>query len=598
MNPVEEIKAKLDIVDLVSSYIALNPAGDNFRARCPFHNEKSPSFMVSKSKQIWHCFGCSKGGDLISFVQEYEGLSFVETLKLLAARANVTLSDQYNKTEKKDFSNLEEINKLAANFYQEKLQTDSLVATKVLNYLKNRKLTIETIKDWQLGLSGDSWDELLLFLKNKGFSEEDIFQAGLSLKKKSGQGYVDRFRKRLMFPIWNNMGQVVAFTSRTLSGIAYDELEQGGKYVNSPQTVLYDKSKTLYGWHKAKEEIRRQKYLIIVEGNMDVIATHQAGTQNVVAVSGTALTEEHIRLIKRYTDNVILAFDGDAAGSSAALRSITLGWQHELNQKVLVLKDAKDPADLVKDNPEAWKQAIKQSISVMDYYFQRILSGVDLSRSDHKKIAVNKLLPLIKFLKSNIEQTHYLQVLADKLNLPLEVLQNDLQKTASLAMPQTTSVPLSDTAQPTTNNKLFNLSKQLLNLAFFDDHYLEKVIADIEPEMLAEDLQSLYKQAIIYYTKQRSLKSFLDFESLSVQDRDLWRKLAMQAEIDYAEMTPKELEQYFQDVLNNFKKQALSARLQQLIQDLRQAELVKNEEVQDQLTHEINLLNKEIYKLQ
>lgn len=598
MNPIEEIKAKLDIIDIVSGYIALNPAGDNYRARCPFHNEKTPSFMVSKSKQIWHCFGCSKGGDLISFVQEYEGLSFGETLKLLAQRANIVLPDKYAVKEQKDVSALAELNKLAVNFYQEKLHSDDPVATKVLAYLKNRGLSIETIKNWKLGLSGENWDELLNFLKAKNFSEDDIFKAGLSLKKKSGSGYVDRFRKRLMFPIWDNMGQEVAFTSRTLSGIAYDEAELGGKYVNSPQTELYDKSKTLYGWHKAKEEIRRQKYLIVVEGNMDVIATHQAGTQNVVAVSGTALTEDHIRLIKRYTDNVILAFDGDAAGSAASLRSIALGWQHELNQKILLLKDAKDPADLVKENPVLWKTAIKKSIPVMDYYFQRVLSAVDLTRSDHKKLAVNKLLPIVKFLKSNIEQTHYLQILSDKLNLPIEVLQKDLQKTESFLAGQEQNKQSLKTELREPSNRLLNLSTQLLSLAFFQDQYLEKVISEIEPEMLEATLQGLYKQVIIYYTKQRSLKSFLDFESLTELERSMWRKLAMQAEKDYNETTSKELNQHFQDILDNFKKQHLAFRLQQLIQDLRQAELVQDTEKQDQLTHEINLLNKEVYKLQ
>ncbi len=598
MNPSEEIKARLDIVEVIGGYIALNPAGDNYRARCPFHNEKTPSFMVSKSKQIWHCFGCSKGGDVLSFVQEYEGLSFGETIKLLALRANVVLPDKYAQVEKKDNSPILAINQAAAEFYQQKLHDNSQASAKVLTYLKNRALTLETIKDWQLGLSGEAWDELFLFLQNKGFKENDIFQAGLSLKKKSGVGFVDRFRKRLMFPIWDNMGQVIAFTSRTLSGIVYDEAEMGGKYVNSPQTIVYDKSKTLYGWHKAKEEIRRKKYLIVVEGNMDVISTHQAGTQNVVAVSGTALTEEHIRLIKRYTENVILAFDGDNAGSNAALRSIVLGWQNELNQKVLILKDAKDPADLVRDNPKAWTNAIAKSMPVMDYYFQRILSGVDLNRADHKKIAVNKLLPLIKFLKSHVEQTHYLQLLADKLNLPNNLLQTDFQNLPSknLVINQDAGAVVKINTKE--NNRALVLSRQLLSLALFKDIYLQKVLNDFEPEMFEESLQDLYKQLIIYYTKHRSLNSFLDQADLEDVQKNLWISLSMQAEKDYDSMTNIELDQHFQDILNFFKKEYLSAKLQQLIAHLKQAEVNRDELQQDQLTHEINLLNKEIYKLQ
>lgn len=598
MNPSEEIKARLDIVEVIGGYIALNPAGDNYRARCPFHNEKTPSFMVSKSKQIWHCFGCSKGGDVLSFVQEYEGLSFGGTIKLLALRANVVLPDKYAQVEKKDNSPILAINQAAAEFYQQKLHENSQVSVKVLEYLKKRALTLETIKDWHLGLSGESWDELFLFLQSKGFKENDIFQAGLSLKKKSGVGFVDRFRKRLMFPICDSMGQVVAFTSRTLAGIVYDEAEMGGKYVNSPQTAVYDKSKTLYGWHKAKEEIRRKKYLIVVEGNMDVISTHQAGTQNVVAVSGTALTEEHIRLIKRYTENVILAFDGDNAGSNAALRSIILGWQNELNQKVLILKDAKDPADLVRDNPKAWLSAIQNSIPVMDYYFQRVLAGVDLNRADHKKIAVNKLLPLIKFLKSNVEQTHYIQLLADKLNLPNNLLQTDFQNLSNknIIINKESSAIVKINVKE--NNRALVLSHQLLSLALFKDIYLQKVLNDFEPEMFEESLRGLYKQLIIYYTKHQSLNSFLDQADLDAAQKSLWISLSMQAEKDYESMTNIELDQHFQDILNFFKKEYLSAKLQQLIAHLKQAEVNRDEVKQDQLTHEINLLNKEIYKLQ
>ena len=264
MDPVEEIKAKLDIADVISGYIALNPAGENLKARCPFHNEKTPSFMVSKPKQIWHCFGCDKGGDLISFVQEYEGLSFPEALQLLAKKANVSLPEHQSQRSKEDYSHLYQINQTATKFYQEKLKAKDSVADKVLDYLKKRQLTQESINQWQLGLSGESWDELYLYLQKQGFKDQEIFQAGLSLKKRSGSGYVDRFRKRLMFSISDHQGRVVGFTSRILSGIAYQaEEDPGGKYINSPQTNIYDKSKILYGWHLAREEVRRKKYLII-----------------------------------------------------------------------------------------------------------------------------------------------------------------------------------------------------------------------------------------------------------------------------------------------------------------------------------------------
>ena len=438
-NHVEEIKNKLDIVDIVSSYINLQQASGNFRANCPFHNEKTPSFMVSREKQIWHCFGCDKGGDLISFVEEYEGIDFKEALKILAEKANVPLTG-FSSAKKEDHSKLYEINKEAAKFFHNILEQDTEASKKVLKYLDKRQVKKGSIINWQLGLSSESWDGLLRYLVTEGYGEEDIFKAGLIVKKKDNSGYVDRFRKRLMFPISDTQGRVVAFTSRTLTGIVYDEEEFGGKYINSPQTAIYDKSKTLYGWHLAKDVIRQKKYLIVVEGNMDVIASHQTSAKNSVAVSGTALTLDHIKLIKRYANNVILAFDGDAAGSRASFRSISLCWQEDMNVKILVSPKGKDPADIIKSNPDEWLQFIKDSIPVMDYYFKRIFQAIDINRADHKKVAVQKLLPIIKYLKTEIEQVHYLKILADKLNVPFEILKKDLDQATSFLEKQDTVV--------------------------------------------------------------------------------------------------------------------------------------------------------------
>lgn len=302
----------------------------------------------------------------------------------MAEKANVPLTG-YQALPKENFNLLYEINHLIADKYQENLLAKNEVSTKVLDYLLARGVTIDSIKKWGLGLSSESWDEAILYLKNKNFSETDIFQAGISVKKKDGSGYVDRFRKRLMFPIFDTAGRVVAFTSRTLQGIVYHDEDFGGKYINSPQTSIYDKSKILYGWHLAKATIKHKDYLIIVEGNLDAILSQQAGTANTVAVSGTALTIDHLKLIKRYTNNVILAFDGDNAGSSAALRSITLAWAQEMNMKILVLPKDQDPADIVKSDKNLWLKLVRDSQPVMDYYFQRVLAGVDLNRADHKK---------------------------------------------------------------------------------------------------------------------------------------------------------------------------------------------------------------------
>ncbi|MFA6253309.1 MAG: DNA primase [Patescibacteria group bacterium] len=592
-NPVEEIKAKLDVADIISTYITLNSTGSNLKARCPFHNEKTASFMVSREKQIWHCFGCGKGGDIFTFIQEYEGLSFSEAIKLLAEKANVSLAG-YQSLPKENFNLLFEINHLIAEKYQSNLFDKNETSAKVLDYLLSRGLTTDSIKKWGLGLSTESWDEALQYLKAKKFSDTDIFQAGISVKKKDGSGYVDRFRKRLMFPIFDTAGRVVAFTSRTLQGIVYHDEDFGGKYINSPQTNIYDKSKILYGWHLAKATIKQKNYLIIVEGNLDAILSQQAGTTNTVAVSGTALTIDHLKLIKRYTNNVILAFDGDTAGSNAALRSITLAWAQEMNMKILVLPQNQDPADIVKSDKNLWLKLVRDSIQVMDYYFQRILSGVDLNRADHKKIAVQKLLPIIKYLKSAVEQSHYLQLLADKLHLPLDILQSDLKQVSSFLENVRPEKKVIAIKKPSVSF----LSEELLGIVFFRNNYLERLVNELEPEMMEADLLDLYRKVIIYYTKQHNLDNFIDWPELEVEAKQQYIRLLMSAEQNMADLSGQELDSNFNVSLERLKSNRFQERRQLLIEQLRQAELKNDTITQDQITHKINLLNKEITKLQ
>ena len=594
MNPVEEIKNRLDIVDIVSSYINLQQSSGNFKAVCPFHNEKTPSFMVSREKQIWHCFGCDKGGDLISFVEEYEGIEFKEAIRILAEKANVVLTG-FSSSKKEDNSKLYAINKAAAEFFHTILGENSPASQKTLAYLDKRQIKADSISNWQLGLSPESWDSLLKYLVEAKYSQEDIFKAGLTVKKKDGSGYVDRFRKRLMCPISDTQGRVVAFTSRSLAGIVYDEEEQGGKYINSPQTLIYDKSKILYGWHLAKELMRKKKYLIVVEGNMDVISAHQTSAKNTIAVSGTALTIEHIKLIKRYANNVILAFDGDAAGSRASFRSIALCWQEDMNVKILVLPKAKDPADIIKDNPDQWLQFIKDSIPVMDYYFKRIFQAIDINRADHKKIAVQKLLPIIKYLKTEIEQVHYLKILSDKLQVPFEILKKDLEGTTSFLEKQ--DIAVQKIVQDKKDSATL-LSEMILTIAFYKNQYLDKLISELDPDMIVEGLQDLYKKVIIYYTKHQNLEKFGDFEQLSLEEKETWIRLSMFGEKDYHEAKEIDIASDFQNLIFRLKKASLDLQRQDLIDKLRQAEMSDDHQKQDELSHKINLINKEAFKLQ
>ena len=305
MQPSEEIKSKLDIVEVIRDYIKLQQAGANWRAQCPFHREKTPSFMVSQERQIWHCFGCGKGGDVFSFVQDIEGLSFVEALRLLAPKAGVTLKRQDPKLVSQR-NRLLDIIDLSRRYFH-KLLMESPSAKMAREYLAGRGLKTEDLEEWQIGYSPDSWDTILNFLKSRGYKENEIFLAGMVIKGQNRPGFYDRFRGRIMFPINDVNGNTVAFTARVSP--EKEKEEKMGKYINSPQTQVYDKSNILFGLDKARMEIKKADKVILVEGQMDAITAYVNDFKCVVASSGTALTEEQVKILKRYTNNLIISYD-------------------------------------------------------------------------------------------------------------------------------------------------------------------------------------------------------------------------------------------------------------------------------------------------
>src|SRR3989338_5336361 len=352
-NNIEEIKQKVDIVDLLGEYVNLPPAGSNFKANCPFHHEKTASFMVSPERQIWHCFGCGLGGDQFKFIQQIEVVDFTEALRILANRAGVKL-ESFRPEEHNQKTKLLDLLKTLTSHWQ-KILWEEPQAEFVRDYLKKRGVMEVTAKEYELGYALESWDDAVKFLQTKGYSLKEMADAGVSITGDKGRPY-DRFRNRLMFAIRDVHGNVVGFTGRKMN-----EEDKGGKYVNSPQTLVYNKSQVLYNLDLAKAEIRRLGYVILVEGNMDALSCYQAGTKNAVAVSGTALTEEQIKLIKRFNNNVMIAFDADAAGLNANLRGVDLAWQAGLNVKVINLSGGKDPDELIKENPDKWKESVKKS---------------------------------------------------------------------------------------------------------------------------------------------------------------------------------------------------------------------------------------------
>jgi len=428
MNPViEEIKSRINVVDFIGEYIRLQKGGANWKAPCPFHREKSPSFMVSDEKQIWHCFGCGKGGDIFSFLMEMDGLEFPEAIRVLAERAGVQLPTYGGKKELAvsfDKAKILEILELAAKFYEKQLW-DGAGKQKIMEYLLKRGISHDSIKTFRLGYAPAGWRNLLEFLVQRGYDIKDIESSGLLVKKSDGNvsvgahsEYYDRFRDRITFPIFDLMGKAIGFSARVAPG--GDESQ--AKYVNTPETPVYHKSKALYGIEKAKGEIKNKEFTLLVEGNTDVIASHQAGVKNTVAVSGTALTSEQLDILKRYSNNVKLLFDMDEAGRQATLRSAELAFQKDLDVFVAVLPEGKDAAELLEKNKGAFLNAVEKALPAMEYFFQTVVGKYDKKSAQGKKLIVRELLDIIANFKNEIEKNHWLKKISEYLDIPEQTL--------------------------------------------------------------------------------------------------------------------------------------------------------------------------------
>lgn len=410
--------------EVLSGYIRLQKQGVNFRALCPFHNEKTPSFYVSPARQTWHCFGCGEGGDIFTFVMKMEGVEFVEALRTLAKKAGVELKNHDPKAVG-ERALLVRACALAAEFFQNNLASES--GAEANAYLFGRGLAKETIAEFRLGFAPEGWDNLYHFLAVKGITPAVMEKAGLVLasEKSGGKRYFDRFRGRVMFPIADAHGDIVGFTGRYLK-----EKKDEGKYVNSPQTALFNKSALLYGIDKARTHIRTHDLAVLVEGQMDALMAWQDGVRNTVAVSGTAFTKEQLDLLKRYTLNLCILFDADPAGDAAAKKSIALATQRGFAVRVASLPEGKDPADFVQARPGrgALAEEIAKALSVMDYYFQSVCARYDAKKVEDKKKIGDIILPQIKKIPHKIEAHHWLEKLSLALGVKMAYLEEEMNR--------------------------------------------------------------------------------------------------------------------------------------------------------------------------
>lgn len=439
-NVTQQIKDRLGITDVVSSYIKLEKSGKNLKARCPFHNEKSASFYVSPERESYYCFGCGEHGDIFTFVEKIEGVDFMGALKTLASRAGVEISKetfQKSETDQTLYKILED----AVSFFEKTLhQTPSAQA-----YLTQRGITEKTSASFRVGFAPASWRTLCEYLVARGHTKNNIEKVGLIKRKQddaaktSGQDYYDTFRSRIMFPIFDPSGRPIAFSGRHFG----DESPEAPKYINSPETPLFKKGNVLYGFEKAKIGIRKYNFSILVEGPIDLIMAHQYGFTNTVAVMGTALTQEHIERVKRLSRNIVVALDGDAAGIQSALKTSRRAIEADMDVKCAVLPEGSDPADVLKKNPDIWKKAVREAMHVVLFLIEQIQRSHTGDERAFKQKIRNDVLPYVALIQNKIDQKHFIDIVARHAGVDSAVIEEEMVKVAfsdTLNTPEVTSI--------------------------------------------------------------------------------------------------------------------------------------------------------------
>lgn len=507
-SPVEQIKERLSIEDVVSSYIKLDRAGANFKARCPFHNEKTPSFFVSVDRGTYYCFGCAAKGDIFTFVEEFEGLDFKGALKILAERAGVTLAT-FSKEKEGEKERLYRIMEEATKFFEKNLVDNK----EVLAYLKERGLKDGSIKDFRIGFIRDDWRLLYTYLRNKNFTDGEIELAGLA--KKTEKGMYDRFRGRIIFPISDSSGRIIAFSGRIFEvesnrqGLLKKQaLPVAPKYLNSPDTPIFSKSAVLYGLDKAKDSIRKNNFSILVEGQMDLILSHQSGFRNTVATSGTALADStvskenvvsNLGLLRRLSGNILLAFDADKAGFNASMRAAKIALSFGMDVKVISMPLGFDPADLIsKSGTDAWRLVIRNSKHIVEFLLDKILNNYKEDTRKAGREIKEKVLPYVDALESSIEKSHFIKLISNKSSITEGALLEDLKKVESLLKSETEEIKIAKENIEKRERK-DPIIRKLLGIAFWQEGIQNRII---DPELIFKRLEKIKE---VYKDKKEDL---------------------------------------------------------------------------------------------
>ncbi len=535
MNPKDQIKDTLSIVDVISSYIKVEKSGKNYKARCPFHNEKTPSFYISLERRSYHCFGCAAHGDIFTFVEKIENIPFIETLRMLALRANISLTDNVrNEKDGKLILLLEDTTK-----YYEKMLEGSVEGRA---YVSERGLSDETIKTFRIGFAPNEWRKLFIELSVKGYTPEEMEDAGVVIKALDANGKVkgwyDRFRGRIMFPVRNIGGRTVGYSGRILPQFT-DDTKTQAKYVNTPETALYHKSKILFGYDTAKKKMAETKEVIVVEGQMDLCASYQAGVHNTIAVSGTAFTDEHIKLLKRFAEKVTLSFDSDSAGITALKKSAKLCILGGLDVYALLLS-SKDPADLIKESKDAWLEALQKKKHVILYILE-LLKEIKDEREYRKKVK-EEVLPLVGAILSPLERDYFLTKVSEETGIEKNVLEKE---TVLETLPEEKKEEIRKIEIKRKDETLLSLAalvhwKGLVERPeienFLEDiktlpqEVIEKHIFKLSKESIGEDTtEAMFLELILEYKKEKIIDQILIVkgEMEETQNDTLLQKLHM-----------------------------------------------------------------------
>lgn len=595
-NTVSEVKSRLNVVDFIGEYVRLTKAGSSFKGLCPFHNEKTPSFVVSEDRQSWHCFGCQKGGDIITFLMDIEGLEFREALKMLADRAGIVLPS-YNPQIEKKTKSAYDVLESATKQYEMWLHGREGAAAK--KYLLDRGISEEGMRAFRLGYVPEGWNHIERHLESIGYSGEEINQTGLLVhlqptthniqqensqrnsslnvvgRRSSVEGrFYDRFRNRILFPIGDILGRVIGYSARVMPGAD----EKQGKYINTPETTLYHKSRVLYGIAQAKQAIKRENRVIVVEGNMDVIAMHQAGFDNTVAVSGTAMTEEHIAVLGRYTKNVVLFFDMDGAGRTAAYKSAIACLHGDLRVSVVSLSAGKDAAELAQTDPELLRTSVRDAKSAMEYYVGEAMGKHDVTKPEEKRLAIEELLPLLANMGSEVERFDWARKVADRFDTDTQAVLAALARYMEKESGVVRRADRSGESSAIGEKKREEIVRRtILSRLFHSRGVWKRAVSHVQSEMDADAANAFCEEGLARLAVQQGAQVDYDFDrfrAVLTRDEEVREAQNLYSLAEHGEESENEKEQWAEvaELFHAFEKEMYKGLLDDLVRKMRKAD--------------------------